>query len=144
MLAKYRPKLVREIAMGGHEIALHGMYHEHMYRLNRKKAFDDLSDSKKIISDIVGSEIYGYRAPFFSLKKENLYLLDDLAKLDFEYDSSIFPQGNFRSNFVGFSNEDQLYTLPSGSKIGSIDGSIVLYNGLILPYPLISRILYNS
>jgi polysaccharide deacetylase family protein (PEP-CTERM system associated) len=133
MLAKYRPNLVRKIAQCGHEIALHGMHHEYMYQLNRNQAFADLNDSKKIVSDIIGSEIYGYRAPFFSLKKENLYLLDDLAKLDFEYDSSIFPLGNFASSFMGFSNEDKLYCLPSGLEIVELPLTTIDFSGKKIP-----------
>ena len=76
MLAKYKTNLVKIIAAEGHEIALHGMHHESMFRLKPDQVKKDLSDSKKLISDIVSQPILGYRAPFFSILRDNLYVLD--------------------------------------------------------------------
>ena len=117
MLAQYRKGLVKEIAARGHEIALHGQNHVAMFTLNPDEAKEDLITSLKIVTDIIGAPIYGYRAPFFSIIKENLYLLETLAELGFDYDSSIFPVKLSRYGIADFSSANTLYRLPNGKDI---------------------------
>ena len=117
MLAKYRPDLVKKIKASGHEIGLHGMNHKTMFTLSREEALKDISDSYNLVSDICGEKIYGYRAPFFSLIETNLYLLEMLADIGIEYDSSIFPKKMSRYGINQFNENDCLYTLPGGRQI---------------------------
>lgn len=124
MLAKYRKSLVKEIAARGHEIALHGLNHKAMFTLTKEEAKADIEDSTKIISDIIGESLYGYRAPFFSIVKENIYLLETLSELGFLYDSSIFPVKLRRYGIAGFSEEDKKYILPNGKEIIELPNTI--------------------
>ncbi len=117
MLAEKRKNLVKEIASRGHEIALHGQNHEPMFSLTAEKAKEDILTSQKIVTDIIGAPVYGYRAPFFSIIKENLYLLETLAELDLIYDSSIFPVKLPRYGIADFPRENALYKLPSGKEL---------------------------
>lgn len=116
-LAQYRPEMVKEIAARGHEIALHSQNHEQMFTLNYEEAREDVATSQKIITDIIGQRVYGYRAPFFSINRDNLYLLEILAELDLIYDSSIFPMALPRYGIKDFSTADTLYSLPNGKEI---------------------------
>src|SRR6187455_2029201 len=61
MLAEHRPDLVKKIAAQGHEIGLHGHYHINMRQLTREQAFADIDQSKKLVTDIIGGPVYGYR-----------------------------------------------------------------------------------
>lgn len=117
ILAKHRPDLVRKIVAEGHEIALHGMNHDAMFKLSTKQAKLDILYSKELISDISGTEVLGYRAPFFSITKKNLYLLEYLAELGFQYDSSIFPIKMVRYGIQNFSRENKKYKLYNGTEI---------------------------
>lgn len=117
VLAKHRPHLVKEIALRGHEIALHGQNHETMFTLTPEEAYADIALSQKIVTDIIGKEVYGYRAPFFSVKKENLYVLEILTDLGLLYDSSIFPMRLPRYGIKNFPTQDALYTLPNSKQI---------------------------
>lgn len=117
MLAKYRAPLVKEIAARGHEIALHGQNHEAMFTLSPQKAKEDITDSLHIAEDITGSKVHGYRAPFFSIIKENLYLLETLAEAGLLYDSSIFPLALSRYGISGFDKADKLYKLSNGMEL---------------------------
>ncbi len=116
-LAAYKPKLVKLIAARGHEIALHGQNHVAMFTLTPEQAKDDIATSQKIVTDIIGAPVYGYRAPFFSIKNENLYLLQSLTELGLTYDSSIFPMELPRYGIPKFPTNDALYILPNGKKI---------------------------
>jgi polysaccharide deacetylase family protein (PEP-CTERM system associated) len=84
-IAERLPRLVREIHSRGHEVASHGYYHN----LCRQSSYDDLkrdlSDSKKLLEDIVGDRVLGYRAPGFSINDEILKIIEDSGYL---YDSS--------------------------------------------------------
>ncbi len=133
ILAKYRPDLVKKIAAAGHEIALHGMNHEFMYKLAPEAAKADLSDSKNLISDITGKDILGYRAPFFSIIEKNLYLLETLSELGFEYDSSIFPVKMSRYGINEFSDKDTLYKLVNDRNIVELPLTVFNYAGKMWP-----------
>jgi polysaccharide deacetylase family protein (PEP-CTERM system associated) len=127
MLAKYRPELVKLIHHNGHEIALHGMNHKAMFTLGKDEAWKDLSDSYKIVSDITGEKIYGYRAPFFSVNETNLYILELLVQLGIEYDSSIFPMKMNRYGIEWFNEDDALYLLPDGKQIVELPLTVANY-----------------
>ena len=90
MLAQYRPNLVKKIASCGHEISIHGQDHQVMSSLSPERVRRDIEDAYNRITDIVGNKVYGYRAPFFSINKSNLYILEILTELGIVYDSSIF------------------------------------------------------
>jgi len=84
-VAKRLPHLVREINSRGHEVASHGYNHELPQSLPRRDLKNDLTDSKKILEDIIGNRVYGYRAPSFSIDDGMLRLIKDCGYL---YDSS--------------------------------------------------------
>jgi polysaccharide deacetylase family protein (PEP-CTERM system associated) len=84
-IAKKVPRLVREICDRGHEIASHGFYHKLGNKQSLQEMGLDLSDSKKLLEDITGSEVYGFRAPSFSISDDILKTIEDCGYI---YDSS--------------------------------------------------------
>jgi len=129
MLAKHRPDLVKKIHGEGHEIAIHGTNHVHLTRLDRAAARQDIGDSVSLISDIIGGSVHGFRAPIFSITRENLYVLDLLAELGLEYDSSIFPKAMPRYGIEGFDPEPRNYKLPEGGRIVELPLTILPWGG---------------
>ncbi len=125
--AKFRPDLVKKIASRGHEIAIHGQNHIAMFTLTPDEARKDLQESIDIVTQITGEKIHGYRAPFFSVNETNLWLLDILADLGIEYDSSIFPKKMPRYGIEGFSDKDALYDLPNGKQIVELPLTVARY-----------------
>lgn len=85
------PALVREIQRRGHEIACHGYGHQLVYRLTPQEFRADVSRAKKLLEDICGEQVRGYRAPSYSITAKSLWALDTLLEEGFSYDSSIFP-----------------------------------------------------
>jgi polysaccharide deacetylase family protein (PEP-CTERM system associated) len=102
--AERHPAIVRRIADAGHEIASHGYRHRLIYEQSRAEFRDDVLRSKKILEDLVGQPIWGYRAPSFSLTAKSLWALDVLLECGFRYDSSIFPV------------TDRLYGIPNARR----------------------------
>lgn len=85
------PGLIREIRDAGHELASHGYDHKRATTLTPEEFREDIRCSKALIEDIAGEPVLGYRAPSYSIVRENLWALDILSEEGFAYDSSIFP-----------------------------------------------------
>ncbi|MCX7793582.1 MAG: DUF3473 domain-containing protein [Thermodesulfovibrionales bacterium] len=90
-VAERYPALVRDIYESGHEIASHGYNHKLIYDLSPDEFRRDVQISKRILEDIIGIRIAGYRAPSYSISKKTLWALDILVEEGYVYDSSIFP-----------------------------------------------------
>ena len=67
-VARRHPDLVREISRRGHEVASHGMNHKHVYEMAPEEFAQDLETSKKLLEDICGMEVLGFRSPGFSTR----------------------------------------------------------------------------
>ena len=90
-VAERYPALVRRIVAGGHELASHGYAHLRASDQTPTEFRDDVSRAKKLLEDIGGVEIKGYRAPSFSIGTQNLWALDTLLDTGYQYSSSIYP-----------------------------------------------------
>jgi polysaccharide deacetylase family protein (PEP-CTERM system associated) len=84
-IADKLPHLVREIHSRGHEIASHGDNHNLCDRQSTAELKKDLTDSKKKLEDIIGSQVFGYRAPNFSVNND---ILNHVEECGYRYDSS--------------------------------------------------------
>lgn len=91
VIAENQPEVVKKIAKEGHEVASHSYEHTRLYDQGYKRAKEFIVRSKKLLEDITGGPIYGFRAPLFSINQETLYLLDIIRDAGFRYDSSIYP-----------------------------------------------------
>lgn len=90
-VARRCPGLVKEIAACGHELASHGYAHRLAYQQSPRQFARDVEFSKKLLEDLSGQEVSGYRAPNFSIKQENDWAYDTLIEAGYKYDSSIYP-----------------------------------------------------
>jgi polysaccharide deacetylase family protein (PEP-CTERM system associated) len=90
-VAKRFPRLLREAADLGHEIASHGYAHQIVHRLSRTQFREDIRTAKATIEDATGNPVRGYRAPGFSITREILWAFDEIVDAGYSFDSSIFP-----------------------------------------------------
>ncbi|HEY1089540.1 MAG TPA: XrtA system polysaccharide deacetylase [Burkholderiaceae bacterium] len=90
-VAERYPQLVRAIVAGGHELASHGYGHQRASDLSREEFADDIGRAKKLLEDIGGVEVLGYRAPSFSIGAANLWAFDVLLEQGYRYSSSVYP-----------------------------------------------------
>ena len=90
-VAARRGELVARVAAAGHEIASHGMTHHMIHRLTPDQFRRELADSRKLLEDLAGSPVLGYRAPTFSVTHRTAWAVDALAEAGYAYDSSVFP-----------------------------------------------------
>ena len=89
--AKRFPHLVREAVAAGHEIASHSYFHRLIYDMSAEEFYQDAVASRKLLEDISGKPVRGYRAPAFSVTEQTPWFFDRLAAAGYEYDSSVFP-----------------------------------------------------
>lgn len=90
-VAEKFPYLVREASRRGHEIASHGYSHELVYKMEPGQFYEDALHAKRVIEDIHGGPVAGYRASGFSVTKDTPWFFDKLIEAGYSYDSSIFP-----------------------------------------------------
>jgi polysaccharide deacetylase family protein (PEP-CTERM system associated) len=90
-IAERYPSMVREIVAQGHELASHGYGHQRATELDHSAYFFDVDRSRKLLQDVSGVDISGYRAPSFSIGAGNLWAFDSLARAGYRYSSSIYP-----------------------------------------------------
>jgi polysaccharide deacetylase family protein (PEP-CTERM system associated) len=90
-VAERFPDLVRQIADEGHEVASHGWQHT---RVNTQSPVDfraDIERTRKLLQDISGQPVNGYRAASYSIGSSESWAWDELAEAGYLYSSSIVP-----------------------------------------------------
>lgn len=85
------PGLVRQIADHGHEIASHGYAHRLVYDQSPAAFRDDVRRAKRLLEDVAGVRVDGFRAPSYSITPRSLWAIDVLIDEGYRYDASIFP-----------------------------------------------------
>jgi len=109
-VAERYPVLARRIVERGHELASHGYGHQLVTTLTRGEFSDDVSHAKRLLEDVAGVSVRGYRAPSFSIGKGNLWALECLAEAGYRYSSSIYP---FQSDHYGMPDAPRFAHYPA-------------------------------
>jgi polysaccharide deacetylase family protein (PEP-CTERM system associated) len=91
-VAERHPGLVKALAEQGHEIASHGYGHELVSRQTENEFRDDVRRSKRILEELTGGMVFGYRAPSFSITDRTPWALPILVEEGYLYDSSIYAR----------------------------------------------------
>lgn len=90
-VAEQCPQLVKDIHAAGHELASHGYNHRLIYDQTPGEFREDVRKTKRILEDLAGCRVLGFRATSYSVIRETLWALDILLEEGYAYDSSIFP-----------------------------------------------------
>ena len=97
-LLEIEPSLLDKILDNGHEIAFHTMHHT---KIDDKNFKENFSHELDLFSKLTNKKSKGFRAPTFSLNENSSWIIDFLAKNNYQYDSSVVPA------------KSQLYGLPN-------------------------------
>jgi len=90
-VAENQPEVVRRIVGEGHELASHGMCHKRVWSQSESEFRHDAGDAKKLLEDVGGAEVKGYRAASWSIDERTPWAHGVLAELGYSYSSSIYP-----------------------------------------------------
>ena len=126
-IAEQFPDLIKKISALGHEIASHSYAHIDLRKVSKEKFEDDFIKSKNILEKITGKKVQGFRAPFFSINKNNYWVFEILSK-NISYDSSIFP---VKTQLYGIPNAPRNIYKPSLKNIVNEDK-----NGKLIEIPM--------
>jgi polysaccharide deacetylase family protein (PEP-CTERM system associated) len=90
-VAERHPEVVRRIVAQGHELASHGMAHFRADAQTPDEFRADVSRAKRLLEDVGGVPVRGYRAASFSIGAKNLWAFEVLAECGYAYSSSVYP-----------------------------------------------------
>lgn len=153
-VAERFPALIKEIDRRGHEVASHGFSHQLVYKQTPEIFEQETRDSKNLIEDIVGKQVFGYRAASYSITNKSLWALDILVDLGFIYDSSIFPVVHDNYGIKGSPEYPHILETPNKKRLVEYPLSTYGFLGQAIPvagggyfrlYPYwLSRFFYRS
>ena len=155
-IAEHHPDIVKIIHEQGHQIGCHSYQHELAFRFDEKSFKEDTLKAKRMIEDVIGEEVNTYRAPGFSITKNNLWALQCLADMGFKYDCSVFPANHDYGGMPTYGEGiPKIVELNDGKIIKefpitthNIFGKHIVFSGggffRLMPYPLIDKWAKNS
>lgn len=148
-IAEKFPSLVKEATRQGHEIASHGYAHKLTYQMTPDAFYEDALRSKKILEDIAGRPVWGYRSAGFSVTHDTDWFFDKLMEAGYLYDSSVFPAARGHGGMAGGKREPFWITRASGQlfefplSVAEVMGKSLCFFGggylRLFPYPVIRR-----
>lgn len=113
-VAEKYPALVKQCAQAGHEIACHGYGHILAYEAGREKFREDILRGKKVVEDISGQQVVGFRAAGFGTTADTPWFFEEIRGAGFLYDSSVFPAKRGHGGMVDFKLEPHKIQTPHG------------------------------
>ena len=90
-IAQRYPQLARKIVDDGHELASHGWEHARVGSQTPAVFREDVSRTRKLLEDISGQAVKGYRAASYSIGSGEAWAWNELAEAGYLYSSSIVP-----------------------------------------------------
>ena len=111
-IAERHPQVVRRIVDNGHELASHGYGHQRASDLTPAAFRDDITRAKRLLEDIGGVAVRGYRAPSFSINRDNWWAVAELEDAGYQYSSSIYP---VRHDHYGMPDAPRFPHRPNGA-----------------------------
>ncbi len=149
-IAETYPEIVREIVSRGHEVGTHTRMHQLVYEQTPEEFNKDVEFSVKTLEDIIGQKVKYFRAPGFSIREDNKWAFEVLAKNGIEVDSSIFPAPRAHGGFPTYTEPVPSLLRYKGIELKELPinyinilGKLVIYSGggyfRLFPYSLIKR-----
>lgn len=155
-LAEKHPTIIKEIAEKGHQIGVHSYQHELSHRFTPEQFVEDTMKAKNLIESVIGKKVNIFRAPGFSITKNNTWALKSLADMGFEYDCSMFPAPHDYGGMPSYGEGvPKLIDLGDGRRIKEfpinikhIAGKSIVFSGggffRLFPYCVINRWMKSS
>jgi len=132
-VAETFPKLLQKLVAEGHEIQSHGYSHRPVNKMDKKELKLELELARKTVADACGVQVTAFRAPDFTIDRENIWALEVLIDTGFTIDSSIFPMRTHRYGIAGYPTVPHRVQLPSGAAILEVPVAIWSSDKLRIP-----------
>ena len=136
--AKRCPEIVTMVQKAGHEVALHGLTHDHRWAFDNmlyEQQLEHLIEGKKILEDISGEEVVSFRSPALRVNQDTPRAL---VEAGFKFDSSVAPQRLDMFMSLGSKNKMQWLKAPRAPYETAIDNLARKGNSGIIEVPVSS------
>lgn len=131
-IAERHPAMVRRIVAAGHELASHGWDHTRADAQDPAAFRADVGRTRRVLEDIGGVPVIGYRAATFSIGARNIWAFPVLENEGYRYSSSINP---VRHDLYGrMPNAPRSPFRPEGGRLWEIPMTTVRTAGRNLPF----------
>ncbi len=111
-IAQRHPGVVRRIVAGGHELASHGWDHTRADAQSPTEFRADVGRARRMLEDVGGAPVAGYRAATFSIGARNLWAFPILESEGYRYSSSVNP---IRHDLYGMPDAPRTPFRPDGA-----------------------------
>lgn len=115
-LAERYPSCVRKIVDHGHLIGSHSYSHQLVFSQSREQFHEDTYRSIEILSKQSATDIKMYRAPGFSIRRDNIWAFEILANLGIKRDFSIFGARRYHGGLTSDVKISEPFTLEIGKE----------------------------
>jgi polysaccharide deacetylase family protein (PEP-CTERM system associated) len=129
-VAERHPQMVRRIVADGHELASHGYGHALVHTLDAAQFRADVRRARRILEDIGGVAVAGYRAPTFSLGARTPWAFGVLEEEGYRYSSSTYP---IRHDLYGEPDAPRFPYRPPGTALVELPLTTVPIGGRNFP-----------
>ena len=104
MMATDFPQVVKLIYSRGHEVGCHSYKHTWLNKMSIEEVSEDTRISVDSLEQCIGQKVKSYRAPAFSIGKDNKWAFEILRQYGITRDASVYPA---ERDFGGFSQFGQ-------------------------------------
>lgn len=129
-IAERHPAMVRRIVAAGHELASHGYDHLRADCLDVQAFRADVGRTRRLLEDIGGVAVHGYRAPTFSIGPRNAWAFEALEREGYHYSSSVYP---IRHDLYGTPDAPRFPHQPGPGELWEMPMSTIRLAGRNLP-----------
>jgi polysaccharide deacetylase family protein (PEP-CTERM system associated) len=154
-VAEKYPEVIRKIDAAGYEIGTHSHLHQLAYEQKPAAFKNDLVQSIQTLEDVIGKKVRSYRAPGFSLMKENKWVFEALMEHGIEVDCSVFPAKRAHGGFEDFPTAQPTWVEMNGARLkefpinlAQVFGKSLVFSGggyfRLLPLPVLKHFWSNS
>jgi len=130
-VAERHPALIRRIVAAGHELASHGYDHVRADRLDEAGFRADVGRTRRLLEELGGVAVRGYRAPTFSIGSRNLWAFRALEAEGYAYSSSVYP---VRHDLYGMPDAPRFPFRPAGGVLWELPMTTLPLGGRNLPW----------
>lgn len=99
------PEVVKKIESQGHEIGCHSFKHMWLNKMSRDELMEDTRMAIDALEQCVGKKVKSFRAPAFSIGKENKWAFEVLSQCGIKCDASVFPAERDFGGFAQFTEK---------------------------------------
>lgn len=113
-IAARHPQMIRRIVAAGHELASHGWDHRRADSMEPPEFRSDVGRARRLLEDVGGTPVLGYRAPTFSIGARNQWAFAILESEGYTYSSSVNP---VRHDLYGMPDAPRTPYHPAGGNL---------------------------